>query len=567
MRTSVTAGVVVGTMLAVAGLLVAAGAAGPKFYPDDPVWVDRDRAVDVGDKLPIVDAANIFDFADNTFFKPGERADVPAQNVNTVDEVPDSSWFTNRIGRKEMAIEAIVRGPDRVERLDIQDWPIIQGKPTGLQAGYRVIDPDGHLWQIEFDPPSNPEMASGAEVIGTAFYHAFGFHVVDVYVVDFDPRRVTISPKATIRDFAEGGRRRFTRADFETVMERAARRSDGRVRALASRFADGKPLGNFRYHGTRPDDANDIFPHEHRRELRGNRVFAAWLNHDDSRGPNSLDMLEETAGTRWVKHYMFDFGSIMGSGTSYPQKPRGGNEYILEWKPSLLSLATLGAYFRPWITIKYPHVPASVGRFEAARFDPVQWKPEYPNTAFDNLRPEDAFWGARIVARVTPEAVHAVVEKARYSDPQATAYITDTLLVRRDKVLRTWLNAVAPLVEARLGADGRLSCVNAAVAAGVATPAQAWTLDWFTLDNATGATTPAGDQQRIDGGSADGGRTIEAQLPEALSLHIGRGAQEYIGVRIAGVHAEQPAWGTHPATFFFRRTAAGWETVGVQRYR
>ncbi len=32
-------------------------------------------------------------------------------------------------------------------------------------------------------------------------------------------------------------------------------------------------------------------PHEHRRELRAARVFGAWLNHDDSRGVNSLDML------------------------------------------------------------------------------------------------------------------------------------------------------------------------------------------------------------------------------------------------------------------------------------
>ena len=187
------------------------------------------------------------------------------------------------------------------------------------------------------------------------------------------------------------------------MLRRAARRADGTYRAIASRFADGRPVGHFRYFGTRPDDPNDIFPHEHRRELRGARVFAAWLNHDDSRGINSLDMLEGEAGRRWVKHYMFDFGSILGSGTFAPQKPRAGNEYIFEWKPGLMTLATLGLYFKPWVTYRYPDVPPSVGRFEGERFDPLAWKPEYPNTAFDNMRPEDAFWAARIVARVSED--------------------------------------------------------------------------------------------------------------------------------------------------------------------
>ena len=87
----------------------------------------------------------------------------------------------------------------------------------------------------------------------------------------------------------------------------------------------GIAAGSFRYDGQRPDDPNDVFPHEHRRELRANRVFAAWLNHDDSRGLNSLDMLERADGKAWVRHYMFDFGSIMGSGTVFAQKPRAGN--------------------------------------------------------------------------------------------------------------------------------------------------------------------------------------------------------------------------------------------------
>ena len=271
-------------------------ATGPRFYPDDPVWVDDDRAFDAS-KAMATATGDIYDFAEHTFMPPGERVDRPALNVNTLDEVPDSSWFTNRIGRRRPSREDLVRGPDRRPRPDIQDWPIVAGKAEGVQPGFRVQDPEKHLWQIEFDPPAHPEMASGAEVIGTAIYHALGYNVVEVYVTDVDPAKIRIAPNARMRVVtAPKGVRSFVQEDLNAVLARAARRPDGRVRVLASRFAEGSPLGSFRYDGQRPDDPNDVFPHEHRRELRANRVFAAWLNHDDSRGLNSLDMLEGQAG-------------------------------------------------------------------------------------------------------------------------------------------------------------------------------------------------------------------------------------------------------------------------------
>ena len=97
----------------------------------------------------------------------------------------------------------------------------------------------------------------------------------------------------------------------------------------------------------------------------------------------------------------------------------------------------LGLYMRPWITVKYPQIARSVGRFEADFFDPLAWKPEYPNPAFDRMQPDDAFWAARIVAKFSDEAIRAVVAKARYSERAAAEYIATTLIKRRDKVLKT----------------------------------------------------------------------------------------------------------------------------------
>jgi hypothetical protein len=543
------------TALSLAGALIllsggATRSAAPRFYPDDPLWADDDRAFDASTVKPIEDT-NGYDFVVNTFGNPGERRDVRALNVNTVDEVPDSSWFTGRIGRRDMSVAEVVKGPDRTDRQSVDGWVVAGGKGSGVQPGFRMTDPEGQLYQIEVDPPSNPEMATGAEIIGTAFYHAIGYNVVEVYLAEIDRESLVISDGATIRDPLNGRRRRMKRFDLDNVFERAARLPSGRYRVLVSRFASGKPLGNFRYYATRPDDPNDIVPHEHRRELRGARVFGAWLNHDDSRGINSLDMLETTDGRGWVKHYMFDFGSILGSGTIFSQRHRPGHEYIFEAAPGWLTLATLGLYVRPWMLIDYPDVPASVGRFEADAFDPVKWKPEYPNPAFDNMRPDDAFWAARIVSRFTDEMIRAIVEKAQYSDARATGFMTAALVKRRDKVVATWLTQVCPVVEPVLGADGGLTFENAAVAARVATPPEGYRLQWFRFDNGANTRTPEGEAQTS--ASASG------RAPAGL-LESG----EYVGVSVTAIHPQR-AGSTRPAAFFFRRSSSGWQLVGVER--
>ncbi len=525
----------------------------PVYYPDDPIAADDDMALDAS-KVAEVEDANSYDFLVNTTTTPGERRDVRALNVNTVDQVPDSSWFQNRAGRGATTAD-LVRGPDRLGAISLDGWVVSGGKGTGVQPGFRMTDPSGQLYQIEFDPPSNPELATGAEIIGTAFYHAFGYHVVEVYLAELDPQQLELSSKATVFDPRIGRRRGLSRRDIDGVLRRGARLPNGHYRVLVSRFANGKPLGNFRYSGTRSDDPNDIVPHEHRRELRGARVFGAWLNHDDSRGVNSLDMLESAGERRYVKHYMFDFGSILGSGTVYAQRHRAGNEYIFEWKPGLATLATLGLYTRPWMRIDYPaDTPKAVGRLEATAFDPVNWKPEYPNPAFDNMRADDAFWGAQIVATFDAAAIRAVVEKARYTDPKATEYMTEVLIARQKKVLQRWLTEVNPVVDVALSDAGALTFANAAERAGVATPAQAYVVRWASFDNATGASTPVG--------AASEAATMTATAPAALLDGARDG--DIVAAAIAARHAGHPVWAT-PVTAHFRRAAGRWTLVGLKR--
>jgi hypothetical protein len=536
--------------LALGVLAASPRAAGPRFFPDDPIWADDDRAFDASGVKEIEDT-NGYDFIINTFSNPGERRDVRALNVNTVDEVPDSSWFTNRIGRRALSVNEVVRGPDQRENVNMDGWVVSGGKGSGVQPGFRMSDPTGQIYQIEVDPPSNPEMASGAEMIGTALYHAMGYSVVEVYLSEIDPQTLVIADTAMMRDPLNGKRRRLKRRDLELVFERAARLPSGRYRVLVSRFAGGRPIGNFRYYGTRPDDPNDIVAHEHRRELRGARVFGAWLNHDDSRGINSLDMVETTSGRSWVKHYMFDFGSILGSGTVYAQRHRAGNEYLFEQRPGWLTLATLGLYIRPWMTIDYPEAPASVGRIESERFDPLLWRPEYPNPAFDNMRSDDAFWAARIVSRFTDEMIRGVVEKARFSDARATDYLARVIIERRDKVVKAYINQVCPVVDPVLSADASLRFVNAAVEAKAATPPAGYTLQWFAFDNAT--------DSRRDIGAPASPTATEGRAPAEL-LSSGN----FVGVRISASHPDHAGWAA-PATFTFRRSAAGWELVGAER--
>ena len=231
-----------------------------KFRNDDPLGVDPDQLAtpqpDPGD------LSQVFDFLENTFARrPDKNAEIPAaENVNTLGEVPDSSWFTNRMGRQVMTPEELARGPNQLDGPDqSRPWNIIAVKAEGITPGFTVRDGRGDVYFIKFDPPDHPQLATSTEVIATKFFHAFGYHVPENYLALIRREDLRISTDAQLEDL-EGKERAVRDSDIDKIFAKAYQLPDGTTPVVASRRLEGLPLGPFRYATTRSDDANDIFP-------------------------------------------------------------------------------------------------------------------------------------------------------------------------------------------------------------------------------------------------------------------------------------------------------------------
>src|SRR5439155_279718 len=141
------------------------------------------------------------------------------------------------------------------------------------------------------------------------------------------------------------------------------------------------------------DDPNDRIRHEHRRELRGLRVIAAFLNHVDAKQLNTLDTYVEENGHKFLKHHLIDFGASLGSATLVPKAPGDGYEYFIDPGEMVKSALSFGIYRRPderKVHVQY----ASVGLLDD-NFKPERWKSDEPIVAFQNMTLSDGFWGAK----------------------------------------------------------------------------------------------------------------------------------------------------------------------------
>ena len=185
------------------------------------------------------DVGLFYDLTVNLFVTAGRTpSNTRAQNVNTIDEVPDSSWFTNRAWAR-VPLDQLLRGPNVGPPPAPEKWVIIREKASGYAPGFTARDANGETWFVSFDPPSNPKGATAAVVIANRLFWALGYNQVETFLTRIDPARLEIDPKATIRR-PSGARTPFTKDDLDAVLERAARNSDGTYAAAVARLLRGK---------------------------------------------------------------------------------------------------------------------------------------------------------------------------------------------------------------------------------------------------------------------------------------------------------------------------------------
>lgn len=409
-----------------------------RFAVADPVTLVNDR---VPTKAPSsFDDGLVEYYWQEDFAQPARRLltvgeQRPAANINSLGEVPDSAWFTNR----SPTPSEIERGPGSGGPDTSAPWHVIGVKVGGAAIGITIADARGDKYVLKFDERGHAETETSADVVVQRLTWAAGYNVPENQVVTFPRGQLVLDEKAQVK-FRSGKKRPMTEADLERYLG-LADHEGGTYRALASKLIGGTIVGGIEPTGTRGSDPNDRVPHELRRDLRGQRLLWAWVNHIDLKSQNSLAS-HDRGYTTW---YHLDFGESLGVDARTTGRDFLGYHGAYAWSDWVKNLVTFGFRVAPYE--RHADVPRlrGLGVFEAETFDPATWVPNHNWRPTDVADRFDELWAAEILMRLSRAHVEAAVRAGKYTDPRTTKYLTDTLMARQRKIGRYAFSRVAPL--------------------------------------------------------------------------------------------------------------------------
>lgn len=394
---------------------------------------------------------------ERTFELPRDRR---ALGVNSLDQVPDSTWFTNRVSARVLTPDEIRNGPLTIESPELhKPWTVTGRKFGGTTVGYIINDARGLKYLIKFDSPEYPEVETGTHVTVNRLLWAAGYNVPEDQIAYVRPNELVMSPDATVKDPFGSTLKQLTRGSLDRALAKVAHEPDGRIRVLISRWLDGQVLGGHPHEGVREDDPNDRIPHELRRDLRGALPIFAWVDHVDLLPSNFVDtwVADPVYPTRhYVMHYLLDFGMSLGVMAMKNNDTRRGYVYRIDLVNMFTELLSLGLDDRVWERAHGRTLRGVSDSFESATFDPGKWVPDFPYVPFEMADRFDMYWGAKIVSQFSRAQIAAAVDAGRFSDPNASAYLVDTLLERQRKTVAYWFRQVNPVDNFALDARGSL---------------------------------------------------------------------------------------------------------------
>jgi hypothetical protein len=346
-----------------------------------------------------------------------------AGDVNALDEVPRSSWFSDD---PSSAFPGLDEGPPR---------PPLTALPAptrSLDDGLAVVDARGARFEIELDPPDRPEMRSASAAIASRLLRAVGYAAADAWAIDLGADDL-VAPRAGP-----------TAERLAAWLAPARRAADGRLRVSATRWPVGQDLGSTPASEARLDDPNDRVAHRDRRLLRAFQVVTAWLRLPSAGQRHFRDAYVGEPGRGHVAHLVTGLGGALGA--SRVIRP---GDVVDDEAPTdpLEQLGSLGLW-------RAPRVPTQLALPALGEIDEraplghaTPWPPYEPA---DRALPGDLYWAAKRVAAVGSRAIERAVAAGRMSDPAASERLVAILRARQREVVARYYAAVTPCEPLRL---------------------------------------------------------------------------------------------------------------------
>lgn len=355
-----------------------------------------------------------------------------SQDVNALDHVPASTWYTPRLGYQDVSSQSLVRGPEKAGPPQ-KPIKVTRAEPGQKIPTFMIQDARGYEYQLKFDPPESAEVGTAFHWIVNQIFWGFGYNVFENYLFFFSDSDIEISEHPDVDQ---------TAVNF--ALWNASLTDDGRYRSIASLTPAGTPLGPVPARGTRKGDLNDVIPHENLRVLRALKVFSAWVNQTDIRTDNILDVYEGAPGEGYTRHYFQNFGGALGQHGLNNRWKWAGFEHFFSWPDMAKNLVQLGIPVKTWEKTDSDRTDPEA-YFRADIFEPAEWKETVHFYPIQKSLPDDHYWAAKILSALTPEHLKALFKEVDLSKETYQDYLIETLLKRQDKLVRHYFSAVSPV--------------------------------------------------------------------------------------------------------------------------